>query len=147
MTIHTAQSAQEFETAYRKFVAAIPRELDDGHLQMAKQCISGVTAFWDLNVNRRGERYLYLQEGDDVRALARIQIEPNSVKLQDVTGSPLHKGSGATLAREVIEIARRGNKATVWLEAASVSLGTYYQRYGFQFDTPNATSGRMTLNV
>ncbi|MEZ0471609.1 hypothetical protein [Luteimonas salinilitoris] len=142
--IHIAQSWPEFKIAYETFVDSIQPDKDNGRTAIAKQCINGLAMFWEQNV-RRGERYLYVTNGDAVEALARIQVEPESVKLQDVVG---YAGSGALLVDKTIEIAREEGKPRVWLEAADARVGEYYAKYfQFVFVNPRATSGRMERDV
>lgn len=142
--IHTAQTWPEFERAYETFVGSIQPDKDNGRTQIARQCINGLAMFWTANV-RRGERYLYVTNGNAVEALARIQVESESVKLQDVVG---YAGSGALLVNKTIEIAGEEGKPRVWLEAADAGVGEYYAKnFQFAFTNPGATSGRMERQV
>ena len=138
--IHTAQTWPEFEGAYKKFVGSIQPDKDNGRTSIARQCINGLAMFWAQNL-RKGERYLYVTDGPAVQGLARIQIEPASVKLQDVVG---YAGSGALLVNRTIEIAQQEGKPKVWLEAADEGVGEYYaNNFQFAFTSRGATSGRM----
>jgi hypothetical protein len=143
----TAKSAQEFQGAFKQFIANIKTD-EGGHLSIARQCVNGIDTFWDFN-RKRGEIYQYLVQNEVVVGLSRICIpKVGDAKIQDVVAYPDGKGYGALLINSAISEARAAEKKMIWLEAADEGVASYYnKKFQFQFKAKGVKSGRMELEL